>query len=90
VSNRKYILLIERGDVGLQNFAPDADLLSFEDARTFVQKRQKVRLESGLPAETFHLAEVCPTPLIGAAIDMLWEQGAEHQLIPPRNGSLGE
>ncbi len=81
MQEQRYILLIERGDLGLQNFAPDAGPRSFDEVRQFLTARKRVRLEQGLPSETFRLALVSSKPLIDGAIDRLWEDGAEHDLF---------
>lgn len=78
--NRKFVLLLERDDLGLQNFAPDAGLRSLRDIREFIQKRSLMRKADGLPEETFFVAEVIPTPLTGSAIDDLWEDDAVAKL----------
>ena len=79
--SQKYILLLDRDDLGLQNFAPDANLLSLNDVRSFIEKRSVVRKANGLPEETFFLAEVFPRPLLGDAVDDLWDDFAKFKSV---------
>ncbi len=77
MSEHKYVLLIERPDLGLQNFAPGSGLLTFGEVRNLIAKSHAAKGERGLPEDRFYIAAVAPEPLTGRSVGSLWEKDAE-------------